>query len=119
MESFLIVIYGIAFVFIIYYAIQLQYAKPLGNAMISVSADTNGTDVWPWPITKPNFWTEWFDTKSVYTHPGYRHAPAHQSGYGYTGRQCPTETNTIEGDHYDWDLDGGAFYKGGYGYTGR
>lgn len=115
MESLFIVIYGVAFVFILYYLIQLNYAKPLPNATISVRAD----NVWPWPITKPNFWTEWFDKKSEYTHPGYRHAPAHQSGYGYTGRQRPTETKTFEGNHYDWDLDGGAFCRGGYGYTGR
>lgn len=116
MESFLIVIYGIAFIFIMYYVIQLQYVKPLANATISVGADVNGTDVWPWPITKPNFWTHWFNEKDGYPVP---QSPGHQSGYGYTGRQNASKMKSIEGDHYGWDKDGGNYTGSGYGYTGR
>lgn len=114
MESFLIVIYGIAFVLILYYVIQLKYVKPLplANATISVSTET----VWPWSITKPNFWSQWFDKKDGYPVP---QSPGHASGYGYTGRQKASEMKSFEGDHYGWDVDGGNYCGSGYGYTGR
>jgi hypothetical protein len=118
MESLFIVIYGVAFVFILYYLIQLNYAtplhyaRPLPNATISV----HDTNVWPWPITKHTFWEHWFDKKDGYPVPK---SPGHQSGYGYSGRQKATEMKSFEGDHYGWDLDGGNYCGSGYGYTGR
>lgn len=62
METLLILIYGIAFVAIIYYMIGLRPIdaplKPLKKTDIQVvSADT--TEAWPWTLTQYTFWNHW------------------------------------------------------------
>ena len=121
MDTILAIIYGIAFLAIIYYMIQLN---PNPNKSTNI---LNQSRNWPWPITKYSFWNEWMDDnqteyyndddeyKQLHEYRGNRHG----GGYGYTGRQNPEKIKSFEGDHYGWDLEGGNYCGSGYGYTGR
>jgi len=117
MELFLIIIYGIAFIAIIYYMIQLKPNDSKLNKAV-ISAEPIEHNLWPWSITKYSFWSHWFDKSDGYGYSGHGAIDGHGSGYGYTGRQ-PATSNSFEGDHYGWDLDGGNYSGSGYGYTGR
>ena len=82
MESFLVLLYGVAFVVVIYYMMQLTAKPGLKEAVITVedasfdastkdaSKDTSkdasnasAKDLWPWSITKYSFWPQWFNNK--------------------------------------------------------
>ena len=117
MEAIFAIIYGIAFLAIIYYMIQL---KP----MVFDKPDTPNTEPrsWPWKITEYSFWKEWMNPKEEYdTKKELRQYQGNQhgGGYGYTGREDAIKMKSFEGDHYGWDLDGGNYCGSGYGYTGR
>jgi hypothetical protein len=66
METLLILIYGIAFVAIIYYMIGLQPIdaplKPLKKTDIQVVSAEEPT--WPWTLTQHTFWNHWFTNGS-------------------------------------------------------
>ena len=122
MDAILAIIYGIAFLAIIYYMIQLN---PNPNKSTNI---LNQSRNWPWSITKYSFWNEWMDDnqteyyndddeeyKQLHEYRGNQHG----GGYGYTGRQNPEKMKSFEGDHYGWDLEGGNYCGSGYGYTGR
>jgi hypothetical protein len=60
METLLILIYGIAFVAIIYYMIGLRpIDAPLKKTDIQVVSAEESVDAWPWPLTQYTFWNHW------------------------------------------------------------
>lgn len=119
----LIIIYGIAFVTIIYYMVQL---KPMHTALeTAVTADTEyprdavSSIVWPWSITSYSFWPSWIGhdgSSSVIEH--YR---KDNGKYGYTGRQDTIKQKQLFGNGYGFAGFGGNYGGGGshYGFTGR
>ena len=118
MESFLVLLYGIAFVAVIYYMMHLTAKK---KAVITVqdSAKDATKDLWPWSITKYSFWPQWFN-KDGFSHPGHPNDFGHEGGYGYTGRQDPRWDCSFEGDGQGKDILGGNFARSSMiGYTGR
>ena len=140
MESFLVLLYGVAFVVVIYYMMQLTAKPGPKEAVITVEdastndastndASTNDAskdaskaskDLWPWSITKYSFWPQWFNNKDGFGHPGHPNDFGHEGGYGYTGRQDPRWDCSFEGDGQGKDMLGGNFARSGMiGYTGR
>ena len=136
MESFLVLLYGVAFVAVIYYMMQLT-AKPgpkeavitVEDASFDVSTKDVSTkdalkasskDLWPWSITKYSFWPQWFNNKDGFSHSGHPNDFGHEGGYGYTGRQDPRWDCSFEGDGQGKDMLGGNFARSSMiGYTGR
>ena len=126
MESFLVLLYGVAFVAVIYYMMHLKSKPGPKEAVITVEdasfdASTKDTakDLWPWSITKYSFWPQWFN-KDGFGHPGHPNDFGHEGGYGYTGRQDPRWDCSFEGDGQGKDMLGGNFARSGMiGYTGR
>ena len=120
MESILVLLYGIAFVAIIYYMTQLKLSNGPNDAIITVQNDSSAQDSsWPWSITKYSFWPQWFN-KDGFGHPGHPNDFGHEGGYGYTGRQDPRWDCSFEGDGQGKDMLGGNFARSGMiGYTGR
>ena len=117
MESFLVLLYGIAFVAVIYYMMHLT-AKP-GPKEAVITVQESAKDLWPWSITKYSFWPQWFN-KDGFGHPGHPNDFGHEGGYGYTGRQDPRWDCSFEGDGQGKDMLGGNFARSGMiGYTGR
>ena len=122
MESFLILLYGIAFVAVIYYMTQLKTKYGPKEAVITVHdssiEESPAQDTWPWSITKYSFWPQWF--KEGFGHPGHPNDFGHEGGYGYSGRQDPRWDCSFEGDGQGKDMLGGTFARSGMlGYTGR
>jgi len=133
MESFLVLLYGVAFVAVIYYMMHLKSKPGPKEAVITVEdasfdastkdASQNSAkaskDLWPWSITKYSFWPQWFN-KDGFGHPGHPNDFGHEGGYGYTGRQDPRWDCSFEGDGQGKDMLGGNFARSGMiGYTGR
>ena len=121
MESFLVLLYGIAFVVVIYYMMHLTAKPGLKEAVITVedASKDAAKDLWPWSITKYSFWPQWFN-KDGFSHPGHPNDFGHEGGYGYTGRQDPRWDCSFEGDGQGKDMLGGNFARSGMiGYTGR
>jgi len=114
MESFLVLLYGIAFVVVIYYMIQLTPKPGSKEAVIMIedSAQDLSQDAWPWSITKYSFWPHWFN-KEGFGHPGHPNDFGHEGGYGYTGRGDPRWDCSFEGDGQGKDLLGGTFSSNG------
>lgn len=127
MESFLVLLYGIAFVAVIYYMMHLKSKSGPKEAVITVedastkdAAKESSKDLWPWSITKYSFWPQWFNNKDGFGHPGHPNDFGHEGGYGYTGRQDPRWDCSFEGDGQGKDMLGGNFARSGMiGYTGR
>jgi hypothetical protein len=122
MESFLVLLYGIAFIAvmtIIYDMTQLKPKSGPKEAVITVQKEPpSSQDLWPWSITKYSFWPEWF--KEGFGHPGHPNDFGTEGGYGYTGRQDPRWDCSFEGDGYGKSEIGGNFARSGMlGYTGR
>ena len=120
MESFLVLLYGIALVAIIYYMTHLKTTSGPKEAVIMVqnSSIASTQESWPWSITKYSFWPQWF--KEGFGHPGHPNDFGHEGGYGYTGRQNPRWDCSFEGDGQGKDMLGGNFARSGMiGYTGR
>ena len=118
MESFLVLLYGIAFVVVIYYMMHLTAKPGLKEAVITI--EDASKDLWPWLITKYSFWPQWFNNKDGFGHPGHPNDFGHEGGYGYTGRQDPRWDCSFEGDGQGKDMLGGNFARSGMiGYTGR
>ena len=130
MESFLVLLYGVAFVAVIYYMMHLKSKPGPKEAVITVedasfdaskdaSTKESAKDLWPWSITKYSFWPQWFN-KDGFGHPGHPNDFGHEGGYGYTGRQDPRWDCSFEGDGQGKDMLGGNFARSGMsGYTGR
>lgn len=130
MESFLVLLYGVAFVAVIYYMMHLKSKPGPKEAVITVedastkdsvqdSAKASAKDLWPWSITKYSFWPQWFN-KDGFGHPSHPNDFGHEGGYGYTGRQDPRWDCSFEGDGQGKDMLGGNFARSGMiGYTGR
>jgi hypothetical protein len=123
MESFLVLLYGIAFIAvivfmaIIYDMTQLKSSNGRKEAVITVHNPAQ--ESWPWSITKYSFWPQWFN-KEGFGHPGHPNDFGHEGGYGYTGRQDPRWDCSFEGDGQGKDMLGGTFARSGMlGYTGR
>jgi len=120
MESFLVLLYGIAFIVVIYYMTQLKPKSGPKEAVITVQnpSQNPAQDLWPWSITKYSFWPQWF--KEGFGHPGHPNDFGTEGGYGYTGRQDPRWDCSFEGDGYGKSEIGGNFTRSGMlGYTGR
>jgi hypothetical protein len=123
MESFLVLLYGIALIAviaIIYDMMQLKTSNRPKEAVITVHNPTieSSQDLWPWSITKYSFWPQWF--KEGFGHPGHPNDFGTEGGYGYTGRQDPRWDCSFEGDGYGKSEIGGNFARSGMlGYTGR
>jgi len=121
MESFLVLLYGIAFVAVIAIIYDMTRLKPnrLKEAVIIVHEESSAQESWPWSITKYSFWPQWFN-KDGFGHPGHPNDFGHEGGYGYTGRQDPKWDCSFEGDGQGKDVLGGNFARSGMiGYTGR
>jgi hypothetical protein len=117
MESFIVLLYGIAFIAVIYYMTHLKTKSGPKEAVITVQ--NSSQESWPWSITKYSFWPQWFN-KDGFGHPGHPNDFGHEGGYGYTGRQDPRWDCSFEGDGQGKDMLGGNFARSGMiGYTGR
>jgi len=122
MESFIVLLYGVAFIAVIYY-IMYFITKPVSKEAVIIVHNPSIKesllqDAWPWSITKYSFWPHWF--KEGFGHPGHPNDFGHEGGYGYTGRQDPRWDCSFEGDGQGKDMLGGTFARSGMiGYTGR
>jgi hypothetical protein len=114
MESFLVLLYGIALIAliaIIYDMTQLKSSNRPKEAVITVHEESSVIESWPWSITKYSFWPHWF--KEGFGHRGHPNDFGTEGGYGYTGRQDPRWDCSFEGDGYGKSELGGIFASNG------
>ena len=82
----LILIYGVAFIAIIYYMIGL---RPIDTPLKKTDIQVVSTEpAWPWTLTQHSFWNHWFTNGSPNEEWTQKNSfKKHRlGGYGYTGR---------------------------------